>query len=439
MTAGLIAIHQLRWLLGACFCFTLARHGGRVGQGVALLLGGAAALMMIGEGFAPAERLEYLFLSLLAVAFLIPLRRPVWQYALAGVVASALAVGIVGVVGQREFAALVDVVPFRSLSARLDYEKNNAAYSLGHEQRLRVESADALDALDASYRENDSTWEYDYPRIRSLKLVHASQLEQFIAAEGFFGVQRMPPPSPGWALVQPKRKLVRFPDPHSLLGGHPSVQPVATVPAVAPPRTWVEPFHMEALRDFVSGESCGYVVDRDHVVGFQSHGIERVPNGPNVPTRQQNPYWYTQRVELVSMLKHSEPGVYVSEYLPSMDELREAPIRPLDDFERRALLQLAQEGDIVVEPVGPHVRMLGAIRAAKQCLVCHDVPHGTLLGAFSYELLYEAPRSFELTGVVPQDAGESEIDVAWPNAVRLGTGRIERGTSGTDGRPTGSP
>ena len=31
--------------------------------------------------------------------------------------------------------------------------------------------------------------------------------------------------------------------------------------------------------------------------------------------------------------------------------------------------------------------MLGSLRATKECLQCHRVEHGALLGAFSYELL----------------------------------------------------
>jgi hypothetical protein len=35
--------------------------------------------------------------------------------------------------------------------------------------------------------------------------------------------------------------------------------------------------------------------------------------------------------------------------------------------------------------------MLGSLRAQKQCLECHRVPHGSLLGAFSYELRRDPP------------------------------------------------
>jgi len=86
----------------------------------------------------------------------------------------------------------------------------------------------------------------------------------------------------------------------------------------------------------------------------------------------------------VSLLKSAEPGVYVSENLPRMDRLSEARRRPLDGFETIALRELRNGESLVVRSQGERVKMMGALRAAKQCAVCHEVPRGTLLGAFSY-------------------------------------------------------
>jgi hypothetical protein len=38
------------------------------------------------------------------------------------------------------------------------------------------------------------------------------------------------------------------------------------------------------------------------------------------------------------------------------------------------------------------IRMVGSVRAAKDCLDCHSVDRGHLLGAFTYELVPEQPR-----------------------------------------------
>jgi hypothetical protein len=69
-----------------------------------------------------------------------------------------------------------------------------------------------------------------------------------------------------------------------------------------------------------------------------------------------------------------------------MDELRNAPTRSLDSFESESLRALQAGEDLKVQHEKDAIRMLGSIRAAKQCLQCHEVERGDLLGAFSYKL-----------------------------------------------------
>jgi hypothetical protein len=69
-----------------------------------------------------------------------------------------------------------------------------------------------------------------------------------------------------------------------------------------------------------------------------------------------------------------------------MDELREAPTRPLNHFETVGLAELRSGEDLFVHEVESRLRVLGAIRATKQCLTCHGGRQGDLLGAFSYVL-----------------------------------------------------
>jgi hypothetical protein len=94
----------------------------------------------------------------------------------------------------------------------------------------------------------------------------------------------------------------------------------------------------------------------------------------------------------VSLLKHDPPAVYVSKHLPRMDELKDAATRPLDGFERDALPKLLRDDDLVVDDSAETVRMLGALRAGKDCLACHRGSRGDLLGAFSYELRRARPE-----------------------------------------------
>ena len=94
-------------------------------------------------------------------------------------------------------------------------------------------------------------------------------------------------------------------------------------------------------------------------------------------------------MSLVSLLKHDEPRVYLSDHQPVMSELRRARTRSLDTFEAEALRRLNAGEDIVTDTKSNRILMLGGVRAAHRCLACHQVHRGELLGAFSYELIRE--------------------------------------------------
>jgi len=122
------------------------------------------------------------------------------------------------------------------------------------------------------------------------------------------------------------------------------------------------------------------VRSRSEVAGFQAHAFSQMPRFNYSP-------WHVHTVELVSLLKHDPPAVYVSDNLPRMEELRDAPTRELESFELAALDKLRSGEGLVVEPdPGVMLRMVGAIRAGRQCLDCHQGPRGALLGAFTYRL-----------------------------------------------------
>lgn len=96
--------------------------------------------------------------------------------------------------------------------------------------------------------------------------------------------------------------------------------------------------------------------------------------------------WRISKLELVSLLKFPEPRVYLSRNLPNMKELNGAPTRPLDTFEKAGLHRIREGEDIVIESDIDEIRMIGAVPAAWQCVACHSVRRGDLLGAFSYSL-----------------------------------------------------
>ena len=83
--------------------------------------------------------------------------------------------------------------------------------------------------------------------------------------------------------------------------------------------------------------------------------------------------------------------VYLTDRLPSMEQVRQGKTRPLDIFEEAALPSLRDGEDLYIVSKNDTLRMLGALRATKTCQQCHDAQVGDLLGAFSYTLR-PAPR-----------------------------------------------
>jgi hypothetical protein len=70
----------------------------------------------------------------------------------------------------------------------------------------------------------------------------------------------------------------------------------------------------------------------------------------------------------------------------------------MDSFEKRSLNRMRAGEDVIIEPGGHRIRMLGSLRATKQCLECHSVDRGELLGAFSYELVLDPPPPIDGRG-----------------------------------------
>jgi hypothetical protein len=136
--------------------------------------------------------------------------------------------------------------------------------------------------------------------------------------------------------------------------------------------------HQNSIVDFVNSNGFGLFKDRQHVAGFQRHQFSEVPQ----PVER----WAVETLYLVGLVVHEEPVVYVSGNLPRMDELVNAQTRPPDAFEGAGLAALRQGEDLVTQPAGDTLRMLGAIRSVKQCVDCHGGERGDLLGAFSYTL-----------------------------------------------------
>jgi hypothetical protein len=83
---------------------------------------------------------------------------------------------------------------------------------------------------------------------------------------------------------------------------------------------------------------------------------------------------------------HPNPVVYLTDTLPSMEQVRYGKTRLLDYFEGVGLASLREGEDLFIAQKDDTLRMLGALRATKTCQQCHDAQVGDLLGAFSYTL-----------------------------------------------------
>lgn len=134
--------------------------------------------------------------------------------------------------------------------------------------------------------------------------------------------------------------------------------------------------HRLAVFGFANPRGFGLQDDNRRVVGFQSHGFSASPPPPRMLT--------LRKLDLIGLVLHDEPTAYVSDRLPGMEELADAPTRPLDEFESEGLKVLQGGEDLYVRKAPELVRLLGSVRSGKQCVSCHGGRRGDLLGVFSY-------------------------------------------------------
>ena len=285
---------------------------------------------------------------------------------------------------QRATSRLVELYPFESVSSRLAYEERRA-----NGQAIVPDSASGTDHAGYLAAVEEKLNHYGYARHWALRRIHEGYVNRFINSPGF-GVAR---------IIRPKEYMLRpreaepiplptpeYEDP-SLEGELLAASPAAALklsPGGVPAEDVLGEMHLDGLVDFANPEDFGYVKDRDQVAGFQPHRFSQMPVLPGA--KEESSYWRIQTLELVSLLKHDEPRVYVSESLPRMDELRDAPTRTLDFFEKSRLPDLQRGADLRVHYTPERIRMLGSIRAVNECVRCHRVERGALLGAFSYKL-----------------------------------------------------
>jgi hypothetical protein len=331
----------------------------------------------------------------------------------AAVLALAAAFGAVSFNRYREFAALIDKHPAVSVADRLAYETHGSrpvpdsattTVTAGEAGAADAPLPEPIGAEVKRLEDRLYDWSGDDGRLSRrayalarLRSLHARMVFDFTIAEGF-GVGRMFPRGVRRDLIEiPDLPTLNLPEsaepvsgetPSLAAGGLAAPGAVPGQPAGAPTHEDLRTAHEAGVVDFANRTGFGNIASREQVFGFQSHGFRKLPE---VGGNNATPRWYVASLELVSLLKHETPAAYVSKNLPRMDELAAAPTRPLDDFETDALRQLRQGEELVVDEQADELRMLGSLRAAKQCTECHSVARGDLLGAFTYRLRRDVP------------------------------------------------
>ena len=272
----------------------------------------------------------------------------------------------------RTWARLKTEYPIESLAPRLAYEDRPGA-EVQYKAIMSTTAEAQLTHLE--HRLLEKVVPDDILRRRSLAHVHAGVVEQFVNSPGFGSARRFDHPRPYW--LEGKR-------------------PEATIPQAGPPYAAADltpaplqvaladdllSAHDDNILSFLNPSAFGYILDREHVAGFRPHQFDSGPSAPQ--------HWQVKRLELVGLLKWDGPLVYLSPNLPRMDQLSDVATRSLDGFENEALLKLRHGEDLILQETRTQMRMLGSLRATKQCLGCHRVSRGDLLGAFSYQMSAE--------------------------------------------------
>jgi hypothetical protein len=334
--------------------------------------------------------LVFFFHALLNLIFCVPLmllkpRQTVFAYTL--LVPMAVVYGLSfkqGAAEVQRLQALKARFPFESLSSRLAFEKQNLPPNGKSMDPIHLNTIVTTDL----YEQDDYYERRYYGRARGLRELHENARFHFARAAGF-GFARMGSLT---YMVDDWEPRVPFEMPYGVDLGS------------SPDRTNLYGVHRKVLTNFASPDRMGYARNVNEVAGFESHGLEDPPKWQS-STDDAPLAWHVTRLELVSLLRHEEPRVYVAKTMPEMDKLADIPTRALSDFEKDALTQIATQKDIVFRDDADHVLMVGALRAGKTCLECHEGQRGKLLGAFSYEITpIEEPEKGESAPPATQSA-----------------------------------
>ena len=130
------------------------------------------------------------------------------------------------------------------------------------------------------------------------------------------------------------------------------------------------------------------------VTGFinsEGFGLSRMPT-PRQMARRSTLYldgtdFRIGGVQLLSTPEGEKPFVYDTKGDATMRSISKADRRGLHAFEADAVAQLKAGKDAVMEVDHGLPVVIGAVRAGDECVNCHQVKKGDMLGAFVYPLI----------------------------------------------------
>jgi hypothetical protein len=295
-----------------------------------------------------------------------------------------------------------------TLRPRLVYE----AKAGGKKPQLTAEASSHLSMLERHLREERRVAarrrvEALLKADGALGKLHDKSVAGFIDADGF-GIERLPVFLPkSFESPEAKPIILATTDGISEAGAGARVElPRAFREKLNPLRlpafASLDQMHREGQQSFANLAGFAFVPgmekDQKFTFDFHPHAFRHRPEpqpAAQGPEAKKGERWELKRLELVSLLKHEKPVAYVSDTLPRMDELRKAKTRQLNGFEEEALTKLEKGEHLIADATVNRIHMVGAVRAATQCLNCHRVERGTLLGAFTYELQRTPPVPVE--------------------------------------------
>ena len=145
-----------------------------------------------------------------------------------------------------------------------------------------------------------------------------------------------------------------------------------------------------------------------------------LPDGSTRRIRER--VWNVRDKQLMSVSTDAAgPKVYLNspkgmhELMKAKKDGANAAKRSPDAFETEALAKLRGVDEVVMQSSEREMRVLGAIRARQECLSCHKVDVGAMLGAFSYtlaaqsEAIPDADRLTDKSGLTDAELGAVKV------------------------------